>query len=94
MWYHLFINDSNTAVFQSRKFRDAVFEHMVLSGNEDVAVFHRSDEESGGVHFYFTPSSRRVAVNYGASPCQKPTQAEVGEMLVGGRGAVDRLFEV
>jgi hypothetical protein len=93
MWYYLYIDDPNTAFVESSKFMEAILALMATSGNNDTAVFSRLDKHKGGVHYYFTPSAKAVAVAYGASPCEKPSTQEVGGLLAGEQTVIDRLFQ-
>jgi hypothetical protein len=92
MWYYLYIDNPNEAFMQASKFMEAIFA-LRVSGNKDAAVFSRLDEYTGGVHYYFTPSAKSVAVAYGANPCEKPSKQEMGGLLVGDQTIIDRFFK-
>ena len=92
MWHYLYIDDPNTAYFESKRFMEAVSAHMSTSGDNDIAVFSRLDKQTGGVHYYFTPLAKAVAVAHGASPHEKPSKQEAGGLLIGDQTVIDRLF--
>lgn len=92
MWHYLYIEEPNTALAESRKFMEAIFALIAATGNNYVAVFSRLDK-TGGVHYYFTPPAKAVAVAYGASPCERPSKQEAGGLLVGDQTLLDRLFQ-
>jgi hypothetical protein len=91
MWYHLYIEEPDTALALSRKFMEAVIALIAVSDNNDVAVFSRNDKTEG-VHYYFTPPAMAVAVAYGASPCERPSKREAGGLLVGDQTLLGHLF--
>jgi len=88
MWYYLYIDDPATAHAASSEFQKAIFAVWAVTDNYDATVFCRLDGDSGGVHYYFTPAAKSVALVHGASPCEKPSRQEVGEPLCEMDGSV------
>lgn len=92
MWHYRYIDDPKEAFLTSHKFMDAVWWSAAIRGLPDVAVFSRFDEETGSVHFYFSPQTQAVAISHGASPCEKPSRQNLGSLLAGDQTLIDRLF--
>ncbi|MCC7100283.1 MAG: hypothetical protein IT500_11905 [Rubrivivax sp.] len=92
MWHHLYIDDPNEAYITSKKMMEATMAALMASGDNDTALFSRLDIQTGGVNYYFTPSAASVARMFGAKPCDKPTWAVAGGLLVGDQGIFERAF--
>ena len=92
MWHHLYIDHPDEAFTASQKMMEATLAVLQLSRNNDTALFSRLDTRSGGINFYFTPSAASVARTFGAKPCEKPTWAIAGSLLVGDQGIAARVF--
>lgn len=57
-WYHKYINHPTVALHESRQYMDAITPLFLIQENQrDCAIFSRLDENTGGVHYYFTPKA-------------------------------------
>lgn len=87
MWHHLYIDHPTDALHRSRLMMRSVMS-AVLVGRNDVALFSRLDDHTGGMHYHFSPAAKSIALSYGATPCPIPSKAEAGGLLAGVQGAV------
>lgn len=80
-WSHLYINGVDEAYQLACLLqKQALAMAMIKPG---VSVFSRVDDRTGGTHFHFPPEVMAWAIQHGASPCQKPSNQEVGGLLFG-----------
>lgn len=91
-WFHKYIDDPSAAFSECDRYQAAMEALFLLSGTRDAAIYSRLDNASGGVHYYFTPTAKRVATSFNATPCQKPSRDEIGSLLVGDMTLIDRLY--
>lgn len=69
-----------------------MFALLATSKNLDAAAFSRFDEQTGGVHYYFSPAAELVAKIHNATPCEKPSKQNVGGLLYGDQTVVTRFY--
>ena len=93
MWYYMYIEDSVRAFASLKEIREELFKLMATSGDRKVAIFSRHDSETGGVHYYFSPPCRVVALTHRAIPCERPSRQQAGSLLFGDQDMVESLFE-
>jgi|GEM_PF-1892860 len=93
MWYYMYIEDSVKAFARLKEIREQLFKLMATSGDRKVAIFSKYDKDTGGVHYYFSPSSREVALAHRAIPCEQPSRQQAGSLLFGDQDMVEKLFE-
>lgn len=91
MWHHLYIDDPSNAYSISRQMMDEHFVLFAATQNRDCAIFSRIDD-TGGMNYYFTPTTSHIAKAHGASPCEKPLKLDVGGLLCGDQTIVTRLY--
>lgn len=92
-WYHKYINHPTVALHESRQYMDAITPLFLIQENQrDCAIFSRLDENTGGVHYYFTPKAEVIALAFHATSCNKPSKNEIGGLLVGDATLISRLY--
>ena len=92
-WHHKYIDNPTLALVESRQYMDAITPFFAVQENQRTcAIFARLDEETGGVHYYFTPAAKPIAIAFKAEPCNKPTKSEIGSLLVGDSTLINRLY--
>lgn len=92
MWHHLYIDHPDDAHIATGTIQKSASAVMLATGNKNVAVFSRIDDEKPGMHFYFSPAASSVARGCGAATCGKPAKEEVGSLLFGDQTVIPRLF--
>lgn len=92
MWCHLYIDDPSVAFVTSTQMMKEHFELLAASGNMDCAIFSRIDNETGGMHYYFTPAAVSIASAHGADQCEKPLRRDIGSLLCGDQTVIGRLY--
>ncbi|WP_158654362.1 hypothetical protein [Acinetobacter sp. ACNIH2] len=91
-WYYKYIDDLMLAASESNRYSDAVFAlDLSMGGNSHSSIFSRM-EEYNGVHFYFSPEAKPIALMFNATPCDQPSKNEIGNLLVGDATLLSRLF--
>lgn len=90
-WYHIYSNEVSSAYQLSGLLQKQALAMAAI--RPGVSVFSRLDRETGGTHFYFPPEMNALAVQHGASPCQKPSKQEVGGLLFGDHALPDRFHQ-
>jgi len=92
MWQHLYVSGTEKAHQLSGEIHDAVFA-LMATGLKDAAVFSKLDDERDGTYFYFSPQAERIAMTFGAKPCERsPLRQEVGSLIGGDQTVINRLF--
>lgn len=90
-WFYLYKNGVDDSFKMATLLqKQALAMAMIKPG---VSVFSRLDRETGGTHFYFPPEMEALAVQHGASPCQKPSKQEAGGLLFGDHALPDRCHQ-
>ena len=91
-WYYKYIDGLTFASQESFQYLDAVHQlDLLMGGNSHSSIFSRR-EGYEGVHFYFTPEAKPIALMYKAIPCNQPSKNEIGKLLVGDATLLGRLF--
>jgi hypothetical protein len=80
-WHCKTLGNGATAFAPSRRIQEMFLPLYTASGQpSDMAVFTRS--EANEVKAYFSPRASRLAIFFGATPCEKPLGERIG-LLVG-----------
>ena len=91
-WYYKYIDGLTLASQESFHYLDAVYKlDLMMGGNSQSSIFSRR-EEYKGVHFYFTPEAKPIALMFNAKPCIQPSKKDIGNLLVGDATLLGRLF--
>lgn len=92
IWHHLFVEDPDKTMAMAESIHRAMFAFLAVSKDLDAAAFSRIDQDTGGVHYFFSPAAERVAKKYGAMPCEDPSMQEAGGLLFGDQTVIKRLY--
>lgn len=76
--------DAHGQTTQMQKAFMATF--MLLPHGSDQAMFSRYDLQADNVEIYFTPAAAGTALQFGATPCEKPTPNRYRMGLLVGEG--------
>ena len=92
MWHYLFIENPANTLATAESIHKGMFALLATSKNLDAAAFSRFDEQTGGVHYYFSPAAEIVAKAHNATPCEQPSKQDVGGLLYGDKTVVARFY--
>lgn len=73
-WYKLNLGNGADAFAPTREIQEACMAMLVAHGRPwpEWALFSRYDLQTDNVEMYFTPAASALALQYGATPCEKP----------------------
>ncbi|MHB0974466.1 MAG: hypothetical protein ACYC0P_09495 [Thiobacillus sp.] len=93
MWFYLYNDNGHDKLAVAESIHREMFALIASTGNRDAAAFSRFDQESGGVHYYFSPAAEMVAKSLGAKACEKPSKQDIDSLLYGDPAVVQRLID-
>ncbi|MBJ2162900.1 hypothetical protein IHV84_02785 [Acidovorax sp. IB03] len=88
-WYRLDLGNGADAFVPTRQIQEAFMNLLIAHGTprSDWALFSRYDLRADNVELYFTPASAALALQFGASPCDKPTHNQFNLGLLCGEAS-------
>lgn len=88
-WYRLDLGNGADAFVPTRQIQEAFMNLLIAHGTPriDWALFSRYDLRADNVELYFTPASAGFAMQFGASPCDKPTHNQFNLGLLCGEAS-------
>lgn len=91
MWHNLYIEDAKTACATSLIISEECMALIIATQAIDCAIFSRIDD-SGGMHYFFTPPASAIAKRHHANQCEKPSRQDIGGLLCGDQTIIARLY--
>lgn len=82
-WYYVYIDDPQVSFVRSGEFCDAMNTLGLAAHGSGAAIYVFHDHQTGGDHYYFSPSAQAVALSFGLSSNVKPAQQALGVFLAG-----------
>lgn len=91
-WYRLDLGNGADAFAPTRTIQDAFMALLIAHGapRPEWALFSRYDLRADNIEMYFTPAAQALALQFGATPCEKPALNQYRMGLLCGEG--DGLF--
>ena len=91
-WYSVDLGDGIDAYVPTRQIKQQFSSLYERSGKpKDMAIFSRYDMRSNIFTVYFSPLAAELAMEYSATPCDKPDQENLS-LLAGHNRSVTELF--
>ncbi|MDH5326169.1 MAG: hypothetical protein OEZ68_16290 [Gammaproteobacteria bacterium] len=92
-WYSVDLGDGIDAFAPSKKIKQEFYSLFERSGKpNNMAVFSRYDLKSNCFTVYFSPLTAELAVEFSATPCDKPEFSNNLSLLAGHNRSISELF--